>query len=63
MDEILKSKKAAWRKANRSVEGIFKAMIEVGERVKQLESGEQKSGHWSELLAVKRDRDNLVGEC
>jgi len=60
MDEILKSEGVALRKMNGSVKGLFKTMVEVGDRVKWSETEEHKSGHGSELLAVKRDRDNFT---
>ena len=66
LDEVSKSEGTALRRVNGSVDGIFKAVAEIGREVKEMRMVGQVGGrwevneHWSDFLKKKRDEDNLA---
>ena len=61
LDRIMMSEGAALRKINGSVDGIFKAVAEIGRDVTQMRLGEMVKGeHWSDKLEKKRKEDGLA---
>ena len=64
--EITRSEGTALRRVNGSVDGIFKAVAEIGKEVKELrmigEYGEKREvkEHWSDVLKKKRGEDELA---
>ena len=64
LNEMMVSEGAALRKVNGSVDGIFKAVSEIGRRVNELNlvSAGAKGEHWSDLLKEKRVVDNLAAK-
>ena len=66
IDRAIGSEEAALRRVNGSVDGIFKAVAEIGKEVREMRqlSGmgtrEEKEKHWSEFLKKKREEDNLA---
>ena len=66
LDEVSRNEGVALRNVNRSVNGIFKAVAEIGKEVKEMrlvnEYGTRKGvkEYWSDFLAKKRDEDKLA---
>ena len=61
LDEVMTSEEAALRKVNGSVDGIFKAVAELGRLVNEMRLERQVKGdHWSDKLGKKRKEDSLA---
>ena len=66
LDEVSRSEGTALRRVNGSVDGIFKAVAEIGKKVKEMrmigEYGRKREvkEHRSDFLAKKRDEDSLA---
>ena len=66
LDEVSRSKDMTLRRVNGSVDGIFKAVAEIGKEVKEMRmigeygSMREVKEHWSDFLAKKRDEDSLA---
>jgi len=68
LDVMTGTEGTALRKGNGSVEGIFKAVAEIGKEVKEMRmlsgDGSQKEvkTHWSEFLVEKREEDAITAQ-
>ena len=61
LDEVMKCEGVALRKLNGSVDGIFKALVEIGRTVNEMRlAGQVKGDHWSDKLVKKRDKEGLA---